>query len=275
MLTDKINSAIRILKLAEKQAQQYNEPVEIAYSGGKDSDVILELAKMSSINFVAVYKNTTIDPPGTIQHVRENGVQIRQPRESFFQLVKKHGFPSFRFRYCCQYLKEYKILNTAVWGVRAEESPARKKRYKEANFCKVYSTHQKVNVFVPIFDWTLDDVKNFTLSRKIKLAPNYYNNGVIDFNRRLGCLGCPLQYNRGIEDFKKNPAFLKAFLRAGAAWCETHPRELFADVFELFIYRTFYKTTENYLQDLKRSNLFERESAKTYLERYFNTTFNF
>lgn len=242
MLDDKINSAIRILKMAEKQANNFSEPVEIAYSGGKDSDVILELAKMAEINYRAIYKNTTIDPPGTIQHVRENGVEIRQPKENFFTLIKKHGFPSFRFRYCCQYLKEYKILNTAVWGVRAEESPARKKRYKEANFCKVYSTHQRVNVFAPIFDWTLSDVKNFIISRNIKLAPHYYNSdGVIVFSRRLGCMGCPLQYNRGIEDFKQNPRFLKAFLKAGQIWCDSHPRELFSDVFELFIYRTFYK----------------------------------
>lgn len=270
MLDDKINSAIRILKMAETQAKIFNEPVEIAYSGGKDSDVILELAKMAEINFRAIYKNTTIDPPGTIQHVRANGVEIRKPKENFFSLVRKHGFPSFRFRYCCQYLKEYKILNTAVWGVRAEESPARKKRYKEANFCKVYSTHQRVNVFVPIFDWTLDDVQKFILSRNITLAPHYYKNGVIDFSRRLGCLGCPLQYNRGIEDFKANPRFLKAFLRAGAVWCDSHPRELFADVYELFIYRTFYKKTADYIQDFKRSNLFVRDSAKEYLERYFN-----
>ena len=60
MLKDKIQSAIRILKLAEKQANEYNEPVEIAYSGGKDSDVLLQLAKMAEINFCAYYKNTTI-----------------------------------------------------------------------------------------------------------------------------------------------------------------------------------------------------------------------
>ena len=44
-MKEKVNSAIRILKLAEKQAAIYNEPVEIAYSGGKDSDVLLKIAK--------------------------------------------------------------------------------------------------------------------------------------------------------------------------------------------------------------------------------------
>ena len=38
---------------------------ELAYSGGKDSDVILALAQMSGIKFHPIYKMTTIDPPGT------------------------------------------------------------------------------------------------------------------------------------------------------------------------------------------------------------------
>lgn len=53
--------------------------VEVSYSGGKDSDVILELAKMSGVKYRAIYKNTTIDPPGTIAHCVENGVEIMKP----------------------------------------------------------------------------------------------------------------------------------------------------------------------------------------------------
>ncbi len=268
----KINDAIRILKIAEKQADIYNEPVEIAYSGGKDSDVILELAKMSGINYRAIYKNTTIDPPGTIAHCRENCVEIRQPKTTFFELIKRHGLPSFRFRFCCQKLKEYKILNTAVWGVRADESPARAKRYTTFEFCRAYSERERVKVFAPIFNWTLDDVKNFIQMRNIRLAPRYYNkDGNVDYSRRLGCLGCPLQYNRGVNDYKNNLAFLRATLRALNVWCTTHPREMFADCYELFIYRIFYKTTQQYLDDFKNPLLFERKSAKKYLEDFFNT----
>lgn len=267
---DKVKQAIKILQMAELQAKEYNEPVEIAYSGGKDSDVILQLAKESGIRYRAIYKNTTIDPPGTIAHVRANGVEIRQPKESFFELIRKHGLPSFRFRFCCHYLKEYKILNTAVWGVRADESPARKKIYTTFNFCKVYSKQSKVNVFAPIFDWTLEDVTNFVLDRKLTLAPCYYDeNGNIDFSRRLGCLGCQLQWNRGIEDFKKNHNFLRAYLRAGQKWCDTHPRELFDDVYELFVYRVFYHDTESYKRFFKQKTLFDRKTAKEYLEDYF------
>lgn len=75
-LQKKIDQAIRLLKAYDKP----DEPVEIAYSGGKDSDVILQLAKEAGINFRAIYKNTTIDPPGTIKHAQEMGAEIRQPQ---------------------------------------------------------------------------------------------------------------------------------------------------------------------------------------------------
>ena len=62
----KIARAIKLIQAAGKVAKEHGQPLEICYSGGKDSDVILELAKMSGVDYRAIYKNTTIDPPGTI-----------------------------------------------------------------------------------------------------------------------------------------------------------------------------------------------------------------
>ena len=142
ILKEKIDSAIRILKLAEQAAKQFNQPVELCYSGGKDSDVILDLAKRSGINFRPIYKNTTIDPPGTIKHVLENGVEIKNPIKSFFQLVQKKGFPSFTRRFCCDYLKEYKILEVQVLGIRKDESTKRKKLYNNFEMCRNYKNNK-------------------------------------------------------------------------------------------------------------------------------------
>ena len=90
-LQKKIDQSIRLLQSVQKR---YDGEIELAYSGGKDSDVILQLAKEAGIRYRAIYKNTTIDPPGTIAHVKEMGVEIRRPKENFFQLIAKHGFPS-------------------------------------------------------------------------------------------------------------------------------------------------------------------------------------
>lgn len=46
---------------------------------------------------------------------------------------------------------------------------------------------------------------------------------------------------------------------------------MFADEYELFAYRVFFKTTEEYLDAFKRQNLFaEAPSAKEYIENFFN-----
>ena len=57
-LHDKIQHAVKLIRTFAK-----GKVVEVCYSGGKDSDVILELAKMAGVKYRAIYKNTTIDPP--------------------------------------------------------------------------------------------------------------------------------------------------------------------------------------------------------------------
>lgn len=56
-LTKKIDRAIRLLR----QIPRDKGPIELAYSGGKDSDCILRLAQMAGIPFDAIYKNTPND----------------------------------------------------------------------------------------------------------------------------------------------------------------------------------------------------------------------
>ena len=64
---------------------------------------------MAKINFKAIYKCTTIDPPGTIKHCMENSVQIVRPQQTFFQLVAKNGMPNRFMRYVLlQFLNWFK-----------------------------------------------------------------------------------------------------------------------------------------------------------------------
>lgn len=62
-LQKKVDRAIKLLKAAGAKAQSVGQPLEVAYSGGKDSDAILELTRMAGVEYVAIYKNTTIDTP--------------------------------------------------------------------------------------------------------------------------------------------------------------------------------------------------------------------
>ena len=119
---EKVEKAIKFIRSFAKIAEKNGEIVEVAYSGGKDSDVLLHLVRASGIKYVARYKSTTIDPVGTIKHVQEQGdVDILRPKQSFFEIVKECGMPNRHRRICRKYLKEYPTeSNYVLIGVRAE-----------------------------------------------------------------------------------------------------------------------------------------------------------
>ena len=270
-LQKKIDFAINLLRLYDNPQQ----PLEIAYSGGKDSDVILQLAKEAGANFRAIYKNTTIDPPGTIRHVRENGVEIKQPKRSFFKIVQAKGFPSMFRRFCCRELKEYKILNVCATGIRTDESVRRKKLYTTFEKCRIYSKKERVRMYSPIWDWNLSDVAHFVNDRQIRLAPVYYKeDGSIDFNRRLGCLGCPMKSDRGIADFKAHPQILRALMRSAVIYSHTHTHTLRIfnnNPYDAFFCNVFCHSYGEFKIRTSRDLFGETINTKEYIEQFFNT----
>lgn len=271
-LQKKIDQAIRLLKAYDNT----DEPVEIAYSGGKDSDVILQLAKEARINYRAIYRNTTIDPPGTIKHAKENGCEILQPRRyTFRQLIIKKGLPSRFHRFCCQELKEYKVLDKCVMGVRREESRARMERYHEPTQCRIYgSKKEHVEAVYPILEWTGEDVVDFLTDRKIKVHPLYYReDGTIDPKRRLGCMCCPLasKQNR-IAEFKKYTGMVKLYLNAYKEFRNTHPNSASVRNHETaeegLVHDIFYPGSKEW--SIVSSGLFGKPDFKKFLEDCFD-----
>lgn len=267
-LKKKVGQSIRLL-----QSVKTDGPIEVCYSGGKDSDVILELAKMAGINYRAIYKNTTIDPPGTIKYCKEKGVEMLQPKMRFFDLVKKKGFPTRRARFCCEKLKEYKVLDYAIQGIRKSESKAREERYKEPIICRIYGAKKNnVQVILPILEWTDDDVEEFINVRRIKCHPLYYNeDGTFNVKKRLGCIGCPLKSDNGLADFEKYPNLVKAWINAGLVWWDTHPNakshKKFESIYDLFVHNVFFKSYDKF--DRWKYDLFRTIDCKKFLENYF------
>lgn len=268
-LEEKIAKSIKLLRLA---SQGNKEPLEISYSGGKDSDVILELAKMAGIEYRAIYKNTTIDPPGTIKHCIENGVEIVR-RKTFAEVIQNNGYPNLFRRFCCQELKEYKILSKAVQGIRRCESIKRKKRYKEPTFCRLYNSKKDhVEVFLPILDWSDKDVEDFILQRNIRCHKLYYDKDEkFHVERRLGCMGCPQKRDRGLADFKANPKLVKFWLRNGEIWWNTHKlnktKKKFKNHYEVFVRNIFFEDYESFQN--ATNNIFGTIDCKKFLEDYF------
>lgn len=277
----KINRAIKLLQSAAAKAAEAGQPLELCYSGGKDSDVILELAKMSGIKYRAIYKCTTIDPPGTIKHAIDNGAEIVRPEETFFQLIRRKGLPSRLVRFCCQILKEYKILDYAVVGIRSSESKKREELYKEPEQCRVYANKDKVRQYLPILDWTDDDVTEFIGERGIKCHPLYYDeNGDFDVKQRLGCMCCPLAWRKHrIEEFKKHPIMVRQYIRNASYYFDNHYKNhnrkgetLFNNVYEWFTMTVFCESMTEFRERFGKNLFDEAVDCKKFLEDYFKVS---
>ncbi len=275
-LKKKVDFAIRLL-----QSIPNEEPIEISYSGGKDSDVILELAKMAGIKYRAIYKSTSIDPPGTIKHAVEMGAEIIRPKMTFLDIIKKKGTPTLRARFCCEVLKEYKILDRAVQGIRRCESTARAKRYNEPTVCRIYGSKKNyVEVFLPILNWTDEDVAEFIAERGIKCHPLYYDEqGNFHVERRLGCIGCPLRSDKGKSDFLAYPRLLKQLIRSEKIYLDTHPHVKAVEKFDnnaynVLFHNLFFDSYEKY-HNAVSGGMFPETAidAKKFLEDYFKIDF--
>lgn len=261
----KVENSIKFLQAVSKAKN--GEVLELCYSGGKDSDVILALAKMSGIPFRAIYKNTTIDPKGTLEHVRKNNVEVCQPQKSFFQIIRQKGMPTRQRRFCCEILKEYKILDTQILGIRTAESNKRKLTYKEPSQCRIYKNKGRAEQIYPIINWTNEDVARFVEEYSIQCHPLYYTNGVFDVNKRLGCVGCPLTTRKQrIQEFKENPLMLRAWIKADEFFLKERKSDL-TSAERMF----YYLFTDNIYQfrEINRNLFNDRLDCKEYLEKEF------
>ena len=79
----------------------------VAFSGGNDSVVILDLVRRAGVPFEIHHSLTTIDPPELVQFVRSvPGVIIERPRKTYLEFMIMRRIPPSRNRsWCCIELK--------------------------------------------------------------------------------------------------------------------------------------------------------------------------
>lgn len=210
-LKDKIEQAKKLIKSI---SEMHN--TALAYSSGKDSVVLDYLAKEVNASVVCFHNVTTIDPPGTISFAQNHGCKIVRSKLSFLDLVEKKGFPTMFRRFCCKELKERYFADYVLFGIRKSESVKRNACYSSFDDVYYYSKKKFTNRFFPLLNLTNDDIAEIINSKGLECHPLYYDQeGKFRVERRLGCIGCPLQGDRGKLDYLRYPVLLKQVLRRG------------------------------------------------------------
>lgn len=229
----------RIKMASEMSLHHYGKPLVCTYSGGKDSDVMLELFKRSGVPFEVVNSHTTVDAPQTVYHIREQcrrleeqsiTVKICMPETTMWELIPKKKFPPTRLqRYCCEKFKESSTPNRFIaTGVRWAESNRRKNRSeiepankKAAEKIMLMNDRDRKRALIerceiksemivnPIVDWSDNDVWDYYWN-ECTLHNPLYKMGYY----RVGCIGCPMAGKHRWKEFSDFPTYQRAYIRA-------------------------------------------------------------
>ena len=230
---NKVDQAIQRIRMYDPIANGWmDEPYYVAYSGGKDSDVLRILFEMSGVKYDLVHNHTTADAPETVRCVRSiPGIQINYPKESMWQLIPRKKMPPTKMvRYCCEVLKEHGGEGRFVaTGVRWAESANRKRKRGSVEVQHRDVTKKLIlnadndesrmmiescqlkgkRVLNPIIDWTDDDVWEFLHAEGCKSNPLYECGW-----KRVGCVGCPMGGKKRELAFAQYPKFRIMYLHA-------------------------------------------------------------
>jgi phosphoadenosine phosphosulfate reductase len=224
-----------LLEVIEKAAlkrifdvyKRHREKVDVfyvAFSGGKDSLVLLNLVKqaLSKEQFVVVFGDTGMEFPDTMQTVaavekqcKWDGIvflratSVYSPQESW----ELFGPPARRLRWCCsvhksvpqtlklrEYLHKNDYTGCAFVGVRRPESLARSKYEDESFSAKVQGQHSSNS----ILHWTSAEVWTYSYFRNL-LVNDAYKKGHL----RAGCIICPT--GGGKDDYMRQCCYSDEF----------------------------------------------------------------
>ncbi|MDG6244993.1 MAG: phosphoadenosine phosphosulfate reductase family protein [Methanolobus sp.] len=195
-------NAINTIKGIANQKEHRDLPVNVSFSGGKDSLVVLDLTLSALRNrqVKAFFLNTGIEFPETVEfardYCRKSNIELTEKNAAsdFWDNVDVFGPPAKDFRWCCKICK-LAPANAAMEECLEQASTCvtidGKRRYESFSRAGI-STSEKnpfvpgqLNIF-PIKDWKAIEVWLYIHWRKLDYNP-LYDLGF----ERVGCYLCP------------------------------------------------------------------------------------
>lgn len=251
----------------------------VAFSGGKDSCVLLDLVKkaLPKGSFVVVFGDTGMEFPDTYEIIEKVQQQCRADEIPFYT-AKSHltpieswelfGPPSRVLRWCCsvhksapQTLKLREVTGKADYtglafvGVRAQESVTRA-GYEYFNYGKKVKGQYD---FYPILEWTSAEVFLYTFANDISINETYKKG-----NSRAGCLVCPM--SGGLSEYMRRVIYPDAVEKYFSLIRSTSDKQFSESRFFDFMNRGAWKSradgrfvagaTKKYREEIKDGNIF-------------------
>ena len=302
-LKNKIQHSVELIRKAEKLALIYDPENGFynTFSGGKDSQALYYIVKMSGVKFQTHMSLTSVDPADVVRFVKQQYPSVirHKPQISIYKkAVEKGILPTMTKRWCC---KEYKEGGGAgkvkLIGIRSEESVKRSKRNEVEVSAKKFSGNieefkewsnkqierKKKRILKNQDEFSVkndNEIRCINGKDSIIISPIfdwtqkevwYFLNNIIkaphcklydEGQERIGCIMCPM------ASFKQTRKDIEKFPYVKKKWIDTIKEMRKNGIFD-------YKYTENpnATEDEIAENIFDYWICKESYNKWYSKKF--